>query len=132
MKKEFNPFQMMIDNAEGLTLTMSPGNLRSSLPILYIYIYKKKNKCEGNESSRSILKVIVICSVTRLYKYMYLISGYGEIISQVFHGILSALWNIQCILEKISSHFYGLWKKKIIFPSKLYIPLYLVSLLIVF
>lgn len=36
MKKEFNPFQVMIDNAEGLTLTISPGNLRSSLAILYI------------------------------------------------------------------------------------------------
>lgn len=91
MKKEFNPFQVMIDNAEGLTLTISPGNLRSSLAILYI-----KNKCEGNVSSKSILKSN--CHLLR--QAVILVRGLDiwvwEIISQVFHGILlSLLSNIQ-------------------------------------
>lgn len=86
MKKEFNPFQVMIDNAEGLTLTISPGNLRSSLANLYI-----KNKCEGNESSKSILKSNchllrqAVILVRRLDIWVW------EIISQVFHGILLSL-----------------------------------------
>lgn len=86
MKKEFNPFQVMIDNAEGLTLTISPGNLRSSLAILYI-----KNKCEGNKSSKSILKSN--CHLLR--QAVILVRGLDiwvwEIISQVFHGILLSL-----------------------------------------
>lgn len=86
MKKEFNPFQVMIDNAEGLTLTISPGNLRSSLANLYI-----KNKCEGNESSKSILKSNchllrqAVILVRRLDIWVW------EIISQVFRGILLSL-----------------------------------------
>lgn len=91
MKKEFNPFQLMIDNAEGLTLTISPGNLRSSLANLYL-----KKKCEGNESSKSILKSN--CHLLR--QAVILVRGLDiwvwEIISQVFHGILlSLLSNIQ-------------------------------------
>lgn len=86
MKKEFNPFQVMIDNAEGLTLTISPGNLRSSLANLYI-----KNKCEGNESPKSILKSN--CHLLR--QAVILVRGLDiwvwEIISQVFHGILLSL-----------------------------------------
>lgn len=86
MKKEFNPFQVMIDNAEGLTLTISPGNLRSSLANLYI-----KNKCEGNESSKSILK----SNRHLLRQAVILVRGLDiwvwEIISQVFHGILLSL-----------------------------------------
>lgn len=81
----------MIDNAEGLTLTISPGNLRSSLAILYI-----KKKGEGNESSKSILKSN--CHLLR--QAVILVRGLDiwvwEIISQVFHGILlSLLSNIQ-------------------------------------
>lgn len=83
MKKEFNPFQVMIDNAEGLTLTISPGNLRSSLANLYL----KK----GNESSKSILKSN--CHLLR--QAVILVRGLDiwvrEIISQVFHGILLSL-----------------------------------------
>lgn len=116
----------MIDNAEGLTLTISPGNLRSSLAILYI-----KNKCEGNESSKSILKSN--CHLLR--QAVMLVRGL-DIWGNNFPGIS---WNIVVIIIKYLVNtregfppFLWLVEKKIIFPSKLYMPLHVVSLLIVF